>query len=141
MKLMNQAKNILQSFGLRHTDTREHIVLCFLAHEKALSQSDLEDNLQKPFDRITIYRTIKTFLEKGLIHKILDDQGGLKYALCSDSCSDGHHQHDHVHFKCTQCLQTTCIDNTFVPSITLPTGYSRQEVNLLVHGLCPTCNN
>ncbi len=132
---------MLQTFGLRHTDTREHIVLSFLANQKALSQSDVEDNLPKPFYRITVYRTIKTFLEKGLIHKILDDQGGLKYALCKDSCSDGQHQHDHVHFKCTHCLQTTCIDNTLVPNIILPIGYSRQEVNLLVHGLCPTCNN
>ncbi len=137
---MQTAKNILQTFGLRHTDTREHIVLCFLDKTNALSQSDLEENLQIPYDRITVYRTLKTFLEKGVIHKILDDLGGLKYALCKDSCHDGNHQHDHVHFKCTECLQTTCIDNTFVPSIVLPVGYSRQEVNLLVHGKCPTCN-
>jgi Fur family transcriptional regulator, ferric uptake regulator len=137
---MIAAKNMLLSFGLRHTDTRENIVACFLDQTMALSQSDLEETLTKPFDRITVYRTIKTFLEKGLIHKILDDQGGLKYALCKDSCSQGQHQHDHVHFKCVTCQQTTCIDNTFVPNIVLPVGYSRQEVNMLVHGVCPNCN-
>jgi Fur family transcriptional regulator, ferric uptake regulator len=136
---MTAIKNILMDFGLRHTDTREHIVACFMQKDKALSQSDIEENLSKPFDRITVYRTIKTFLEKGLIHKILDDQGGLKYALCKESCSQGHHQHDHVHFKCNNCQETTCIDDTLVPSITLPKGYSRQEVNMLVHGICPNC--
>jgi Fur family transcriptional regulator, ferric uptake regulator len=137
---MTKAKNILADFGLRHTDTRENIIACFLAQNQALSQGDLENNLNKPYDRITVYRTIRTFLDKGLIHKILDDQGGLKYALCKESCSQGHHQHDHVHFKCATCQQTTCIDNTFVPNIVLPIGYSRQEVNMLVHGICPNCN-
>ena len=66
---------ILQSHRLRITDCRLVIIQEFLDKNVALSHADLEDTLNKKFDRVTIYRTLKTFLEKDLIHKVLDDSG------------------------------------------------------------------
>lgn len=135
----NESLNILKKFDLRHTDTRENILNGFLGKSTAISHGDIEHILMEGFDRVTIYRTLKTFLDKGIIHKILDDQGGVKYALCNTSCKSGDHHHDHVHFKCSSCGDTTCLDHVLIPSIDLPNGYKRKEINMLVQGVCPNC--
>ena len=79
---MNFSKNTLKEYDLRHTGCREDILQSFQSYSHALSHGDLETLFGERFDRVTIYRTLKTFVEKGIIHKVLDDEGGTKYALC-----------------------------------------------------------
>ncbi|UBM57382.1 transcriptional repressor [Marinilongibacter aquaticus] len=129
----------LKQHNLRHTECREEVLNAFLNSRAALSHSDIENTIDDKYDRVTIYRTLKTFLEKGIIHKILDADGGSKYALCKNECSKEDHHHDHVHFKCTQCGNTTCMEQIDIPKIVLPQGYSREEINLLIEGQCPNC--
>lgn len=138
---MTAAAQTLKAFNLRHTAGREQVLDLFLsAGGHALAHSDVETGLGPDHDRVTVYRTLRTFLDVGLIHKVLDDEGGTKYALCRETCSDGHHQHDHVHFKCENCGQTTCLDEVHIPSVSLPNGYQRKEMNLLIQGVCQGCN-
>ena len=80
--LQRDSSEILKQIDLRHTYTRENILNGFISKTIALSHADIESFLIDGFDRVTIYRTLKTFLDKGIIHKVLDDQGGIKYALC-----------------------------------------------------------
>lgn len=137
---MNHSKDTLREFDLRHTGCRADILQSFQSYDYALSQGNLEELFGQRFDRVTIYRTLKTFVEKGIIHKVLDDEGGTKYALCKVSeCSHENHHHDHVHFKCLACGNTTCIETVHIPAINLPEGYKRTEVNMLVQGTCPSC--
>ncbi|WP_373514714.1 Fur family transcriptional regulator [Persicitalea sp.] len=128
----------LKEHNLRTTGCREEVLQTFLAREKALSHGDLEGSLKERFDRVTIYRTLKTFLEKGIIHKVLDDEG-TRYALCKERCTEDNHHHDHVHFKCNACGETNCLENLHVPAVQLPAGYRAQEINLLIQGLCADC--
>ena len=106
----------------------------------ALSESDIEKGISIPCDRVTIYRTLATFLEKGILHKVLDDAGVTKYALCSSDCQDGAHNHNHVHFKCGQCGETVCMDEVSLPAFQLPVGFQAQETNVLVKGTCDKCS-
>ena len=133
------SETLLRDFNLRSTPNRQEILHLFLRKNHALSHGDIEKEIDNSLDRVTVYRTLKTFLDKGLIHKVLDDQGSLKYALCNDTCTTAEHHHDHVHFKCTKCEQTYCL-NIEVPSVKLPTGYRAGEVNLLIQGICERCN-
>ena len=133
---MKQISNrLLKTFRLRSTPTREEILHLFIRKDYALSHTDIENEIAKDIDRVTVYRTLKTFTDRGLIHKVLDDGGSLKYALCSEACSATHHRHDHVHFKCTICGQTNCLD-VEIPRVKLPEGYTANEVNLLIQGTC-----
>src|SRR5688572_16924407 len=91
---------LLKNFKLRSTPNRQAILHVFLSKDYALSHADIEKEVESNLDRVTVYRTLKTFLTRGLIHKVLDDEGSLKYALCADNCTTAHHHHDHVHFKC-----------------------------------------
>lgn len=137
---MTTTADTLKEFDLRRTSSREDVLSLFLKADYALSHNDLEQGLGPDHDRVTIYRTLKTFLDKGLIHKVLDDEGGTKYAICRPTCGKDDHHHDHVHFKCELCGQTTCLDHVQIPAISLPVGYERQEVNLLIQGTCSICN-
>ena len=132
-------ERLLKDFRLRSTPSRQEILHLFLKKEYALSHSDIEKEISNSLDRVTVYRTLKTFLDKGLIHKVLDDGGCLKYALCNDACTTAGHHHDHVHFKCTQCGQTNCL-NVEIPSLRLPKGYRPKELNILIQGVCELCS-
>jgi Fur family transcriptional regulator, ferric uptake regulator len=134
-------KTLLKDFDLRSTDCRSAILEIFLHKNFALSHSDIENKISDSYDRVTVYRTLKTFLDKGIIHKVLDDSGSTKYALCREHCTSAHHNHEHVHFKCIDCGLTNCLDDIEVPAIKLPQGYKILEVNLLVQGVCKKCNS
>ena len=137
---MNASSEVLlKNFSLRSTPTRQQIIHLFLKKNYALSHGDIEKEITDELDRVTVYRTLKTFLDKGLIHKVLDDEGSLKYALCSEACTLTGHHHDHVHFKCTTCGQTNCL-NIEVPLVKLPKGYKANEINLLIQGICEHCS-
>ncbi|MGI4742673.1 MAG: Fur family transcriptional regulator [Janthinobacterium lividum] len=107
-------------------------------HAAALSLSDVEQLLQ-PVDRVTVHRTLKTFTEKGLAHRIEDGSGAAKYALCEPACTPELHQDLHVHFFCTSCRETSCLPTVAVPAITLPGAYQVQETSLVMKGRCARC--
>lgn len=132
--------DILKQHKLRITDCRQVVIQEFLQKKVALSHGDLEESLNNQFDRVTIYRTLKTFVDKDLVHKVLDDQGVTKYALCSHDEPEHVHNHEHVHFKCEKCNETTCIESITLPSIALPEGFEKKEMNLLVQGICDKCH-
>lgn len=137
---MQSPFSLLQSHKLRITDCRLEIIQEFLDKNIALSHSDLEDKLNQQFDRVTIYRTLKTFLDNDLIHKVLDDSGATKYALCTHGEHVHNHSHEHVHFKCEVCGETTCLEDIKLPQIKLPGGFEKKEMNLLVQGICEKCH-
>lgn len=105
---------------------------------KAISLTDLELSLGRT-DRVTLYRTIKTFEEQGLVHKIDNGSGIAKFALCQDNCEAGDHQDLHVHFHCTICKETFCLPQIKIPSIELPESYKALETELIVKGRCSKC--
>ncbi|MEJ7643233.1 MAG: transcriptional repressor [Chryseolinea sp.] len=134
------SERLLRDFKLRSTPNRQEILHLFVLKNYALSHGDIEKEIENNLDRVTVYRTLKTFLDRGLIHKVLDDEGSLKYALCKEACTTAGHHHDHVHFKCTQCGQTNCL-NVEVPTVRLPKGYRASETNLLIQGVCERCSD
>jgi len=134
-----KVKDTLREHDLRNTSCREEVLGILFRENAALSHGEIEKELGSRFDRVTIYRTLKTFVDKGIIHKVLDEEG-LRYAICRDQCSGPQHHHDHLHFKCTSCGLTNCIENVAIPYIALPPGYKGMETSLLIQGVCPECN-
>ncbi len=114
------------------------LVLKELTDQKtALSLSELEVKFDR-VDRVTLYRTLKTFEENKLIHAIDDGTGSTKYALCQEVC-ECHPNDLHVHFHCTKCEQTYCLNDIHVPDINLPQGFLLASVNMVVKGICANC--
>ena len=131
---------ILKNSSLSVTAGRKRILDIFLASSTALAHQDLETACAEEYDRVTIYRTLQTFLEKGIIHNIPSTDTITRYALCNDSCiSTGHHHDNHVHFKCDRCGKTLCLDEVSIPEIRLPKGYAMHDINMVVNGICKSC--
>lgn len=115
------------------------LVLNFLLKQNtAVRLTDIEKGME-PADRTTIYRTLKTFEEKGLVHSIDDGTGFPKYALCADACDADEHHDLHVHFYCLKCKETFCLPNSKIPDVSLPDKFHSSEMNLVVKGICDQC--
>lgn len=140
-------ESLLKKHNLRITPIRKRILALLDETPYAITHSQLEDILGKEFDRVTIYRTLHTFEESHIIHRILNDTGAWAYALCrscehkheAEGHTHNHVQHNHVHFKCEKCQNTVCLDNTAIPVIHLPANYIANEWQMLVLGICPNC--
>jgi len=130
--------DILRRKTLSVTDSRKKILSIFLQSPDALTHSDIERKAGEKFDRVTVYRTLQTFVEKGIIHTIPTIDNSILYALCKD-CAEGHHHDDHVHFVCTHCQVTTCLDDVVSPQIQLPEGYQATSVQVVIRGRCKNC--
>lgn len=131
--------DLLRRNQLSVTEGRRRILEIFMQSGVALAHNDIEDRTSERLDRVTVYRTLQTFLEKGIIHTIPTTDNSVIYALCKDDCVAGHHHDNHVHFICEACGSTTCMDSLTIPDISLPTGYIISQVSMVVNGRCTDC--
>ena len=136
---MKTSDDILKQNQLSLTGSRKKILDLFLNSSGAFSHGDIEKLVGDEFDRVTIYRTLQTFVEKGIIHNIPTAENYVQYALCRDNCSQGHHQDHHVHFVCEKCGHTICLEEVAVPLIKLPKGFTNNKTEMLVKGVCRDC--
>lgn len=130
--------DLLRRKHLSVTDSRKRILTLFMQQHDALAHGDIEKRAGEKFDRVTIYRTLQTFVEKGIVHTIPTADNSVRYALCRD-CGEHHHHDDHVHFICTVCNTTICLDDVVSPEIRLPEGFQAQNVQVVIHGICRNC--
>lgn len=135
---MSRVQAILDSHGLRKTSIREQVLSFFVEKDRALSKQDIEHSLGS-VDRITLYRTLKSFEEKGIIHLAIDGTEVSKYALCPTHCTAEAHQHQHAHFHCRNCEDTFCVDQIQMPDIGAIQGHQVDQVELIVQGVCAEC--
>ena len=131
---------ILKDHKLRKTKFRIAVLDAFIQSDNAMAQSDLEERIEGETDRITLYRTIKTFEQKGIVHKAIDGSAVPKFALCTEECSEHAHQDEHAHFHCLDCGQTICLEHVAVPKIKIPNGMIVEDAHLVLKGRCKNCN-
>jgi Fur family ferric uptake transcriptional regulator len=134
-----QVEQKLVDKKINPTAMRILVLELLLQQSSAISLSDIEKGLETA-DRITIYRTLKTFEQNGLIHIIEDGTGTPKYALCVEECDTHEHHDTHVHFYCNSCKETFCLPDHKIPNIQLPSGFTSAEMNLIVKGICEKCS-
>lgn len=135
-----KSEETLKLHSLRVTKVRMALLDFFSKQEKAMSHPEVEEAFND-FDRVTLYRTLHSFLEKGLLHKVPDDSGVTRYALCKTACSEHAHHDNHVHFKCESCDKVECLHDVSIPPVLISTAYEVHASNLLLQGICPDCRN
>ncbi len=136
---MEAVSDILKKNSLSITGSRTRILELFLESGGALAHADIEKRTGEVFDRVTVYRTLQTFVEKGIVHQIPTTDNSVLYALCKHNCEQGHHQDNHVHFICDVCEKTTCLDDVTVPAVKLPVGFRPTQSAMIVSGVCKDC--
>ncbi|RTE54111.1 transcriptional repressor [Arenibacter aquaticus] len=136
---MEQIVKILEDKGVRPTAMRLLVYKLLVNRENAISLGELEKDF-KTSGRSTLYRTIKTFEEIGLVHSIEDGTGIIKYAICENHSTSEENNDLHLHFRCNICQETVCLTDYKIPQINLPKGYISIDMNLTVKGICEKCN-
>lgn len=135
--VMKHSESHLLEHGVRPTAVR---ILVWEKIEEShphnlFSLKDIEEAL--PYmDRSSIFRTLRLFEEKDLLHNIEDGSGSMKYCICH--CEDGVHR-GHVHFQCTKCGTTYCLEDVHIPDVDLPENFLAAEYEYIVKGVCPKC--
>jgi len=130
---------ILTLHQLRRTPTRLAIIQSLMLANLPLSESDINKTMSGTYDRITFYRSIQTLMEAGIIHRIVADNTTVRYAL--NQCNQDQHVHtnDHVHFYCKECTKVECLKSVSIQHYELPEGYSREECEVIIRGICKQC--
>lgn len=137
---MNQhIQEILETHQLRKTAVRVQVLEIFLDKQEAFSHADIERQMDQ-IDRITLYRTLKTFEDKGVIHKAIDGSDKVKYALCHHGCDEQEHHDAHAHFHCDDCGKTYCLDEVEAPAVPAPGKFKVAMTHLVMTGQCEMCS-
>ncbi len=129
---------LLEQHGIKPTPNRVMIAKALHDSGRPLSMTELE-TLLETIDKSNISRTLSLFRENHLVHALEDTGEGIRYELCH---SHSNHSDDdlHVHFYCTSCHKTFCLEDTPIPKVPVPEGFKEESANYIIKGLCPKCN-
>lgn len=122
----------------RNTYIKEEILGLLSNSKAAMSQADVEEQISVAADRATIFRTLNRFVEDGIAHRIVSDEGKSYFAICHSKCTAGHHHDTHYHFRCTECNRLECMKDTL--KVKLPEGYAIKQANVVLTGTCANCS-
>lgn len=142
---MTEIEKTLENKSVRPTAMRILIYKYMAEKETAVALTDIENAFPPRqagagADRTTLYRTLKTFEENGIVHQIEDGTGISKYALCEPGCNCELDQDLHLHFHCSNCNETVCLTEHKIPHINLPEGFIAEDANLVLTGICEKCS-
>jgi Fur family ferric uptake transcriptional regulator len=132
------AEKLLKQHGLSSTAMRLEVLGILLSYDKPVSTRDLEMELSKPFDRVTLYRTLRVFAERKLVHRIQVSENCVAYRA-PYGLEEGKSS-EHLHFHCTHCDQVFCMPQIPIQDVSLPAGFQKSKSQLVVDGLCIKCN-
>lgn len=139
MNRYKEVEKVLIQKGIKPTAMRLLVLEELLGQQAAVSLSELETKMA-PVDRVTLYRTVKTFEEKGLVHSIADGSAILKFSLCQDTCNHLRHHDAHVHFVCSHCHKTVCLPDSKIPPLLIPGAFDLEGISVVARGRCPDCS-
>ena len=128
-----KAKTMLQEKKLRLTNTRLEMLSFFVDNPTGHSLTAILNRFSSVFDRVTIYRTINTFVDMGFLTKTLAASGSSYYIF---------HQYQspvHPHLKCKHCDAIQCLPALPDNYITQLQSFEIQEIPMLFEGVCDEC--
>lgn len=134
-----EASALLKKHGLRVTEFRKDVLALFGERSAAVDSRTIEQMLPSA-DRVTVYRTLRSFEDSGILHRISDPTGAIKFALCNAGCDDHAHHDSHAHFHCHTCETTICLDTHIEIQATAPSGFSVRDTQVILSGTCASCN-
>jgi Fur family ferric uptake transcriptional regulator len=132
-----KAREMLKAAKLYCTTGRVAILMVLMNAGKPLSQDQIARRSGKShFDKVTIYRTLESLLDVGLVHRVFVDKRARHFEL-SHNCTESQ---CHPHFTCTNCGNTTCLKGVTLPMAKSPhKGFIIRRQQVRLEGLCPDC--
>lgn len=128
---------MLQKKGVLPTTARTALLAIFLERQEALSFQQIRSRMSGAYNRVTIYRALDLFQEKGIIHILPSTSPVTRYGLLENN-KDPYYQ-QHLHFLCDICGRTICLGNIPIPQFKLPEGFKEKETEVVITGECNSC--
>lgn len=131
-------EKLLSSVNLRRTSPRVAILSVLLSARKPQTAGQIAANLASAgLNKVTIYRTLESFLAAGLVHKAFLQERTWRFELAYN-CTESQ---CHPHFTCTSCGDTHCLTEMSLPMAKSPyKGFVIGHQRVQLEGLCPKCN-
>lgn len=124
----------LQGVDLRITSARTAVLSALAQASSWLSHTDLAAALAAPLDRVTLYRTLDTLVEAGLVARDVGADRIGRFALAVGGAHD-----EHAHFRCGDCGRVFCLPMQVPRRTQVPDGFAVTAVDLNVRGRCSDC--
>ena len=135
--LNEKARRMLTSAHLYCTESRIAILKVLLEAPSPIRQDEIADRLPgKPANKVTIYRTLDSLIDAGLVHRAFMQERAWHFEL-ADHCTE---RQCHPHFTCSNCGRTHCLREFSIPMA--PSSYKGfiiQHQQVRLEGLCPAC--
>ena len=139
---LNSSLENLKGAGYKITEPRRSLLEAISASPGPFSADDLFKRFgrkKERLDLVTVYRSLATFVEVGILGKVELGDGILRYEL-----RDPRGKHHH-HFVCTGCRKVEPLDSCEHAEIEAQErrlgakGYAKLSHRLEFFGLCPAC--
>ncbi|MGL6226512.1 MAG: Fur family transcriptional regulator [Thermoguttaceae bacterium] len=134
-------KSRLDEAGFVLTPQRELIYVTLLSttrHPTADQLFEMVRQKSEKVSRMSIFRTLDTFAELGLVRKLEHPGSAIRYDAALDK---------HYHQLCTECHKVEDVEIEECQPVEIPfsrnpkTGFTLSEVSVLFLGVCQNCQN
>ena len=131
-------ESLLKNHGLKITSARIAVLSVLENNPLPLSAERIYEFTKKEgLNLSTVYRTLNSFVEAGLVKKEINQDKESIFSLESE-------EDNHV-LICTKCHKTVklegCPYHEVNEAIESQTGFVLQDHNTEIYGICPDCQN
>lgn len=132
----------LRRHGAYVTQTRIAVFKVFLQSQAGITVSRIRQLSSVALDRISAYRTVRFFLNKGLIRAVPHAYGNSHYILTEfiRTSSDGLPADQLVYFICRKCGYTELIEQQVPVVFTRPAMHQVKSCSIILEGECDKCS-
>ncbi len=131
-------RELCRRYGLAVTHQRAVIYESLMSFSGHPSPEEIFDRVRKQIPSIslaTVYKTLHTFIESGLLRELSLHHGSLRVDI---------NQYPHHHLVCTGCKAVFDLDEDALKPAKLvgkvPKGFRIQRMSVEIHGLCADCS-
>jgi Fur family ferric uptake transcriptional regulator len=136
------AHALLARCGARATPARIEVLATLLAAGEALPHHEIEKRIGRRHgvDRVTLYRVLDWLTAQGLAHRHAGDDRVWRFAAAPPAGDkEPISASPHAHFECSECGRIVCLAISAPPTVRVPAGFRRREVEVTVRGWCAEC--
>ncbi|MCL6558890.1 MAG: transcriptional repressor [Firmicutes bacterium] len=127
----------LKEKGLKLTPQRQQILRVLLRAAGPLSAKEIGDILHRRFPNVglgTVYRTLETLKELGVLNEVIFPGGGKRFELCRE------HRHHLICLGCGRAVAFPCCPAECLGSIAKQNpDFEVHEHSFTVFGYCGNC--
>jgi Fur family ferric uptake transcriptional regulator len=130
---------LLAHFGVRPTPLRLAVLEVLGSAKQAFRAGDILARIQdrRRVNKVTVYRILEDFSQRGLIRKIPVAGKAARYELACE------HHPPHPHFQCHTCGEVECLEPVPLElvwaEIRGPLGHRADRLEIRVAGVCRRC--